>query len=173
MLDIYFPYAGVNCLTVWYKGQAEPYSMSPTDWHCQTPNITPSWGRQDSTGHIHRNSCASFHLCQVLNVPAVQTPLGLSRYKKQEKGKLILLVLADTKGLWFVSMARESCEINPTVLSLKNTILAPAAGAVPHLCATRAHETDNLWLSAAGRQGCTFLQSGPNLLSLKTKSIFW
>lgn len=79
--------------------------------------------------------------------------------------EVILLVFADTKGLRFVSMARESCEINPIILSWKKTILAPAADAIPCLCSTRAHKTDNLWLSAAGRQGCTSLQSGPDLLS--------
>lgn len=103
----------------------------------------------------------------MLNVPAVQTAFGLSRQgtQKQEKGKVILLGFADIKVLWFASVARESWEIKPTVISWKNTILASAADAVPCPCSTRAQETDNLWLSVAGRQGCTSLQSGPDLLS--------
>lgn len=149
--------------------------MSPRYWHCQIPNHYTIM-RQTGFYWVHSQK----FLCKIPPVPGAECTCSSNcscteqtgNTKNRRKEKVILLVFADySKGLWFVSMARESCEINPTVLSWKNPILASAADAIPCLCSTRAHKTDNLWLCC--REARLHLPSvRARLTVLKTKSIF-
>lgn len=112
-VDVFPLYWWINCPTIWDKGAAEPFSMSPG---LALSDPQPS----------HHHKADRILLGALTEIPVqastcarcwmyLQTALGLSRQgtQKTEKGKIILLVFADTKVLWFASMARESWEINP------------------------------------------------------------
>lgn len=92
-----FPFAGdINCSTTWDKGAAEPLSMPPASWHCQTPSGRSALGQTGPRWvHLEKLLCKlpphSFiicpSLCKVLNVPAIQIALRSSRRGTQEMGE--------------------------------------------------------------------------------------
>lgn len=107
---MYFAYAGE--LTVPLFVTKEKLSPSPCllqTGSARSPDITPSWGRRILLGALTEIPVQASTCARCWMYLQFKLLLGWAdrEHKKQQKGKVILLGFADTKGLWFVSMARE------------------------------------------------------------------